>query len=412
MWAAFDEHGIYHWDGATWRNIDHGKTMRGDHTAVLTPGLTAGSLWVGSDVGISYLDAVSFDTLEPTDGVENGAIYAIAQDSNGADRFGGPKGITYYRPERTPPQLDLDGVNSVGGQPWLDGWQVLAGAVVFSLQAGDLQRQPAQLHTFYRLSHAGNTAAWQETTANPVELSFEQTGNYAAEFMVRDPAFNYSAPVTQKFTVLPPPAIITVPLLGEIEQRVLQLLLLFGGIACAGLGYVAYEIAHHRRRVAEAIQRGYNRYISGEPVRREDMFFGRHELLQRILGTLHNNSIMIHGERRIGKTTLLLQLANALRQVKDAEYWFVPVYIDLEGTTEERLFHLLSEEIAQVVNALPDLLETEQQTLRDLFFHHRNNADYSDSRVLPRPAWDHLPVGGGWPAVQTGAQRAPDFAHG
>ena len=122
-----------------------------------------------------------------------------------------------------------------------------------------------------------------------------------------------------------------------------------------GFGYVSYEIFMHNHRVSEAVRRGFNPYISGEPVRREEMFFGRHELLQRIVATLHNNSIMIHGERRIGKTTLLYQLANALRQVEDEEYWFVPVLIDLEGTAEDQLFLQLAEDIYQTVVNFPDL---------------------------------------------------------
>ena len=175
-----------------------------------------------------------------------------------------------------------------------------------------------------------------------------------------------------------PPALVNLPLIGEIEQRIFQLLLIFGSFTVGGFGYVFYEISHRRRRVAEAVKRGYNPYISGEPVRREDMFFGRHELLERIVGTLHNNSIMIHGERRIGKTTLLYQLANVLRQVEDAEFWFVPVFIDLEGTREERLFHLLMEDITQVVSALPDLPIEERKLLDALPFHHLAVDAYTD----------------------------------
>jgi predicted AAA+ superfamily ATPase len=92
--------------------------------------------------------------------------------------------------------------------------------------------------------------------------------------------------------------------------------------------------------------------------------------LERIVATLHNNSIMIHGERRIGKTTLLYQLTNALRQVQDAEYWFVPVLIDLEGTTEDQLFLQLGEEIYQAAIGLPDLSPAALQSLHYLLCHH------------------------------------------
>jgi hypothetical protein len=62
---------------------------------------------------------------------------------------------------------------------------------------------------------------------------------------------------------------------------------------------------------------------------------------------------MIHGERRIGKTTLLYQLGNRLREVNDPDFWFIPVFADLEGTAQETFFHFLMEEIVVVVRRLP-----------------------------------------------------------
>jgi GTPase SAR1 family protein len=100
-------------------------------------------------------------------------------------------------------------------------------------------------------------------------------------------------------------------------------------------------------RARQVIERRFNPYISGGPVREPDMFFGREELLKRIINTLHNNSIMIHGPRRIGKTSLLYQLANRLRAASDPDYAFIPALIDLEGTAQEEFFHTLMEEILE-----------------------------------------------------------------
>jgi AAA+ ATPase superfamily predicted ATPase len=94
--------------------------------------------------------------------------------------------------------------------------------------------------------------------------------------------------------------------------------------------------------------------------------------------TLHNNSIMIHGERRIGKTTLLYQLANVLREVKDPEYWFVPIYVDLEGTPQEEFFHFLIEEIARGLVNLPPYEEKLQPILERLHYHDIAAAEYRD----------------------------------
>jgi hypothetical protein len=97
----------------------------------------------------------------------------------------------------------------------------------------------------------------------------------------------------------------------------------------------------------QAIERGFNPYIVSDPVREPDRFFGREELLTGMINTLHNNSIMIHGPRRIGKTSLLYQLANRLRGTSDPDYAFIPALIDLEGTAQEDFFHTLMEEILE-----------------------------------------------------------------
>jgi hypothetical protein len=46
-------------------------------------------------------------------------------------------------------------------------------------------------------------------------------------------------------------------------------------------------------------------------------------------------------------------LHNTLREVDDAEYWFVPIYIDLEGTEQALFFHYLMDEILHTIELLP-----------------------------------------------------------
>ena len=98
-----------------------------------------------------------------------------------------------------------------------------------------------------------------------------------------------------------------------------------------------------KRRIAFVNR--YNPYIAGAPVRNPKMFFGREQLLHKIVNTLHNNSLMIYGPRRIGKTSLLHQLKQHLEQTPDREYFFVPVYIDLQGTPEQRFFAVMMHDI-------------------------------------------------------------------
>ena len=219
---------------------------------------------------------------------------------------------------------------------------------------------------------------WVEAKTGKLEFQFSREGDFAIELLARDASLNYSQPWIERFTAVLKPASATLPFIGQVEIQILRWLILFGALAVGGFSYVLYEIIMRRLNMVRAIQRGFNPYISGEPVRSEEMFFGRRELLEQIVSTLHNNSIMIHGERRIGKTTILYQLAHALRQIDDDEFWFVPVFVDLEGTNEERLFRLLSEEIAHAAAELPNLAASQLAVLRELRCHGPAEIEYTD----------------------------------
>jgi hypothetical protein len=78
------------------------------------------------------------------------------------------------------------------------------------------------------------------------------------------------------------------------------------------------------------------------------MLFGRERLLRSVLNTVHNNSIMLYGPRRIGKTSLQLELKRRLEQSRDPEYRFVPVFVDLQGTPEAQFFaHIMGDILEQ-----------------------------------------------------------------
>ena len=378
MYVAFLDVGIYRWNGSDWENVDRRHWTRGDRVYALALAPEDRNLWIGSDIGLSRLDALSLLTYDSHDGMENGAVRAILADPAGGFWFGGQKGLSFYQQESTPPWLQMKTVSSPGITTLADGWQVYAGQTVQAFfSAGDVQSAPDELTVFYRLNRHGVADEWHMVRSSPLTLRLETPDTVDLELIARDSSFNYSPPVVRRLAVVPPPATVSLPLLGVVESRVFSLLVIFGALAVIGFGYVSYEIFEHHHRVSDAIRRGFNPYISGEPVRREEMFYGRHELLQRIVATLHNNSIMIHGERRIGKTTLLYQLANALHQVQDDEYWFVPVLIDLEGTAEDQLFLQLIEDIYQMVIALPALDPAAAHSLQLLTCHRWRATDYA-----------------------------------
>ena len=112
-----------------------------------------------------------------------------------------------------------------------------------------------------------------------------------------------------------------------------------------GAGGLAY--GRRARQREKLLRRRFNPYIAGAPILDQNLFFGRQQLIDRILQTIHNNSLLLYGERRIGKTSIQHQLKNRLEQLEDPDFDFYPVYIDLQGTPQESFFSTMAEDIFQ-----------------------------------------------------------------
>lgn len=89
-----------------------------------------------------------------------------------------------------------------------------------------------------------------------------------------------------------------------------------------------------------------NPYIAGRPLREESGFFGREDTVKWVSQEFMNpatNALVLFGQRRIGKTTLLLQLERIL-----AGDDFLPIYFDLQDQAERSLGQVLID-LADVV---------------------------------------------------------------
>jgi tetratricopeptide (TPR) repeat protein len=114
--------------------------------------------------------------------------------------------------------------------------------------------------------------------------------------------------------------------------------------AAVGAGFLGQHLRRRRAR-----RRRFNPYIAGAPVLDEEMFFGRRLLMTRILNVLHHNSLLITGERRIGKTTFLYHLKKVLENDEGTEYRFFPVLTDLQGVPETGFFHALMTDVVETL---------------------------------------------------------------
>ncbi|GAB4580355.1 MAG: hypothetical protein Fur0022_30950 [Anaerolineales bacterium] len=85
-----------------------------------------------------------------------------------------------------------------------------------------------------------------------------------------------------------------------------------------------------------------NPYIAGNPVGGTPNFVGRADVLREVLRVMrqpHQNIIVLYGQRRIGKTSVLLQLAAELP--KEGHYY--PVYFDLQDKASWSLGRVLTD---------------------------------------------------------------------
>jgi WD40 repeat protein/tetratricopeptide (TPR) repeat protein len=134
-----------------------------------------------------------------------------------------------------------------------------------------------------------------------------------------------------------------------------------------------------------------NPYIAGAPVAERSMFFGRQDVfdwVQRSLtGKYVDHILVIHGQRRVGKTSVLKQLPFHLPDT------YIPVFFDLQGRTHtsiDRFLWRLTKEITRTLRtsediALPDFSRDEFSEDPELFqnqFLPQLSRAIGDRRIL------------------------------
>ena len=122
-----------------------------------------------------------------------------------------------------------------------------------------------------------------------------------------------------------------------------------------------------------------NPYIAGAPVAETKMFFGRDDVFswieQSLTGRYADHILVVHGQRRVGKTSVLKQLHNRLPE------HYIPVFFDFQGrthTTLDRFLWWLSREIVRVLKQDRGIIvPTPEQGA------FTNDPDYLDNQFLP-----------------------------
>jgi photosystem II stability/assembly factor-like uncharacterized protein/tetratricopeptide (TPR) repeat protein len=122
-----------------------------------------------------------------------------------------------------------------------------------------------------------------------------------------------------------------------------------------------------------------NPYIAGAPVTETSMFFGREDVFdwieRSLTGRYIDHILVLHGQRRVGKTSVLKQLQHRLPER------YIPVFFDLQGrthTTLDRFLWWLAREIVRVLKQ--DRGISLPRPARQAF---TDDPDFLDTQFLP-----------------------------
>jgi len=119
-----------------------------------------------------------------------------------------------------------------------------------------------------------------------------------------------------------------------------------------------------------------NPYVTGDPVGDSPAFVGRADIINEVLRVLphhKNNVILLYGQRRIGKTSILLELEAKLPKKGN----YCPVFFDLQDTARwplakliSKLAHKIRDELSKrdvLTLAEPDLGEEPTTIFQDIW---------------------------------------------
>ena len=211
--------------------------------------------------------------------------------------------------------------------------------------ADDDATAPEALRYRYRVVSPG--APWQQATGSQATLTLGQ-GAYTVEAQAIDADGNMSPPV--RVAVIVP---------GPLWKTLLFYLLLI--IVPAAIGGLGGATLYRRQARRQALRRAVSGYVIpydvGSLITVPDRYIGRAHVLDTILGKIANNSFYIYGEKRIGKTSLLLQLKHRLaqRNTFSGEH-YIPVFRNIQDLPERRFWHYLVRSVAAELASPPALL--------------------------------------------------------
>lgn len=391
------------YDGTSWQDYVMGSDGLADGYVSVIFEDNGGRIWIGTDnypgVGeLSVLEGGRWRSISVREGSPPGAIMQIHQDAAGQVWFAsssshgsyggvsslGPAGWSSYGPDVLPSGgigtlwedsqrrlwIGAGTAWNVGSSglayrqpgselPWVFIRNILAGSdrnvvvvdnpalsgmvsmppgtnrVRVEFAGADLGSLPREVYYRYKLE--GYDPDWQYTRTPLVQYTNLEPGSY-----------NFIAQTINLDGVSSPEATLAI----TIAPYLWQLPWIWFTVGAGALALVIaapFSIRRYRRqRALAAWQTGLDPYIVGADIKTPAKFYGREEVLADLTRYLRSgNHVAIHGDRRIGKTSLLHQLKHRLQMLYDREFWFLPVFISLEMVSEQNLFRVIAAQTAK-----------------------------------------------------------------
>lgn len=144
------------------------------------------------------------------------------------------------------------------------------------------------------------------------------------------------------------------------------------------------------------MSRSLNPYIAGNPVGNSDSFVGRVDIMHRVVRIFsrsEENAIVLYGQRRIGKTSVLQYLKKTLSKQENGNY--LPVYFDLQDKADWSLDDVLNNLATTIANELGFQAPQLGKNIQHSFQHewlagHLNNMPNETGLVLLFDEFDVL----------------------
>ena len=323
-----------------------------------------GRMWVGTGGGVSLYQAGAWQTFTADNSpLTPHRVTELLEDSQGRMWVGTSGGLCMRRPGDQPSAFPRYAGPALGQTTSLRyaGAVTLTSPTPFLSLIVGFSGVDTESNADRLIFHCQLVGYDEEevSCASPVYYPALLPGTYTLRVRALDEDLMSSEPATATITLIstapptpiPTPAPTPTPYVVEVERVVFGLprevaITIVGALGGLAVAIVLGVTVRDRIRRARALRLGFNPYEAGRPILDPQHFFGREELIARVLNTIHQNDALIHGERRIGKTSLLRQLEHRLRTMNDPDYKFIPVYVDIEGVSQVEFFHLLMEETA------------------------------------------------------------------